>query len=110
MADPVTGTQGKGHRLMDVDLAEDLFSNRDGTTIGEWTKVTEQREDSGRWMEYFTLILKHEDGTFWGISFARGLTESQESEYPWRPGYGEERGPVELSQVSPRQVVSTIYE
>lgn len=72
---------------------------------GPWTKVTEQREGSSRWYEQKTLVIRHEDGTYWGLPYEQGLTEVQETEWPWNQA-GKE---LKLDRLYSRELVETKY-
>lgn len=50
---------------------------------GPWTYVAEQDEGSSRWRSHHTLVVRHEDGSYWGLHYAMGLTEYQDHELPW---------------------------
>lgn len=85
--------------------ADDLANNHDGTMIGAWCREADIRVDSGRWMEHRTLVLRHDDGTVWGLDYSRGLTENQEHEYPWRDA----DGPLPLARLWRTEEITVRY-
>lgn len=44
-------------------------------------EVDSESNGSGRWMEYVDSTVRHEDGSFYRISWQRGLTENQQDEF-----------------------------
>jgi hypothetical protein len=82
-------------RTIDPADAEDLAYASDGAMAGVWCRETDLRGDSGRWMEHHTLVLRHDDGTVWGLDYAQGLTEYQDSDLPWRDA----AGPIKLRRL-----------
>ena len=103
---------GKTTWTISTDLVEDLFNNdADGFTIPgyAWTRVTSVEGDDHRWEREHTLVLKHDDGTFWGIDYRTGLTEMQENSYPWRPSYGDRPETLELRRMEPETVTTVRY-
>lgn len=75
-------------RTITPEDAEDLADTSDGNMAGEWCREADVLVDTGRWREERTLVLRHDDGTVWGLDYARGLTENQDSSYPWRDADG----------------------
>lgn len=75
-------------RTITPEDAEDLAFADNGDMAGEWCREADVLVDTSRWMERRTLVLRHDDGTVWGIDYARGLTENQDSSYPWRDAAG----------------------
>lgn len=72
-------------RTIGPDLVEDhLIYAADGAMAGDWCREADLHVDSRRWQEYRTLVLRHDDGTVWGLHYTRGLTEAQDSDHPWR--------------------------
>lgn len=82
-------------RTIDPAEAEDLFCKRDGQDVGAWCREADLYDDKSRWLEHRTLVLRHDDDTVWGLPYSRGLTECQESEFPWRDA----DGPLPLVQL-----------
>lgn len=74
----------------------------------DFTYVTTIRGSQRRWMQQITIVVSDKDGAFWGLTYDKGLTENQDSEYPWRPYSG--RKDVELTRLYPHQVTTTVYK
>ena len=91
---------------IDPEIAEELHESSNGESVDRWTRVGDIRNSSSRWMERRTLVIKDGDGQFWGLGYEVGLTEEQESEYPWR-GTGDE--PLALIRLYPHTVAKTVY-
>lgn len=91
-----------------AEVAAELYEATDGMRVGEWTRVADQRVGSGRWTEQHWLVLTRGDG-FFGLSFARGLTESQENELPWAPSWGTTPTEVILTPLVAVPVTTTKY-
>lgn len=90
--------------------AEELFESSDGERVGEWTRITDQTGDSGRWHEHHKLVITNGGGIF-GIEFSFGLTESQEHELPWEKSMwsSEEPSLIELVPLVPVEITTTEY-
>jgi hypothetical protein len=63
--------------------AEMLAHTSPEMSSGPWTYVAQQEGGSTRWTQWHTLVVRHEDGTLWGLDYETGLTEYQELNYPW---------------------------
>jgi len=46
-----------------------------------YSEVHSESNGSGRWTEYVDSVVRHDDGSFYRISWQRGLTENQEDEF-----------------------------
>lgn len=92
-------------RLIDPDDAEILHMLDDGTPEGPWTKAAEQHVSEHRWYDRYWLVLRHEDGTHWGLKYDVGKTENQETEWPWEVT----EDPLELTRLYPREVIRIEY-
>lgn len=77
------------------------------TTIEGWRYAGRQPIRTARWHKYYYLVLQHEDGTFWGISYAIGLTEYQNHILPWNEDEDQE---LKLIRMYPRQIVETVFD
>lgn len=67
-------------------VVEEMFWLNDGEWNADntWTRVCDEAGDCGDWYQVMTLVLhRPADNTFWGVSWDRGLTESQDSYHPW---------------------------
>lgn len=69
-----------------------------------WTFVADQHIRTSRWHERYYMVLRNEAGELWGVEYAEGLTESQESEYPW-----EDENLVPAVRLHPHEVTTTEY-
>jgi hypothetical protein len=65
-------------------LAEELYEIADDDQAGDWTRVRDDEGDSGRWERHHTLVIRHKTGQHYGIQYSVGLTESQDSTFPWK--------------------------
>lgn len=97
---------------LSAETAAALFEEHYGaepTEIDGWRFVAIQEGDSGRWTQHHTMILRHANGLF-GLDYEVGLTENQDSEYPWREGYSPNSGkPMPIYPVYPEEVTVTVY-
>jgi hypothetical protein len=89
-----------------VEHATALHEGTDGTTAGPWTRVGEYHYDTGRWTERWWLVVADPDGALWGARYEIGLTECQESAYPW---YGDRAHPAPLTRLYAHEVVRVEY-
>lgn len=74
-------------RTIAAGIAEELSYLKNGESAGDWCREADIPAGTGRWLEQRILVLRHDDGTLWGLDYARGLTEEQESELPWRDAH-----------------------
>lgn len=65
-------------------VAEELYEVSDGWAVGDWIRVADIEGDDGRWERHHTLVIQHLDGRRYGIEYSVGLTENQDSTYPWK--------------------------
>lgn len=74
--------------------AEELYADgegEDGDTVDGWTLVggaQDHKERQSRWHQRYWLIVRDHEDACWGLSYGLGLTEMQEDDFPWDPGYG----------------------
>lgn len=101
----MTPTTDQTYTISPDDAAGLAYAN-DGAMAGDWCREADYQADTGRWLEYRTLVLRHDDGTVWGLDYARGLTEEQEGEYPWR----DEDGPLPLRRLHRHETITVQYE
>lgn len=92
-------------RTIDPEDLDDLFCNEYFVQIGPWMMVAQQLVSDHRWYERYWLVLRHEDGTSWGVKYNEGKSELQENELPWR---GTEE-PIRLTRLYPHDVTITKY-
>lgn len=80
--------------LSKYDDEGDFFDDEGFTPV-----TSEEIEDQGRWVTYYSQVFKYKDGTFWQARWDRGSTEYQETD-------------LELSvvQVEPYEVTVTKYK
>ena len=94
-----------------ADQADDLLDvsgGKPGETVDQLTYVTTIKGDQRRWMQGITIVVSDPDGAHWGLSYDHGLTENQDSEYPWR-GYSGERKDVELTRMYAHTITKAVY-
>jgi len=102
---PITG------RKIPAEIAAELYELEDGEytgdekTHGEWKRLADQLDRTRRWVEHRLLIVTNGGGTF-GIAYAVGLTEAQETEWPWEQDGVDE---LELIPLVGVPVTSTKY-
>lgn len=99
-------------RLIEAGEARDLYQQDVPHTVGEWTYVTKQHERTSRWHECYWMVLRHDDGTFWGVPYREGLTESQESVLPWDDYHfymQKPRGSIIMQRLHPREIIQIEY-
>lgn len=65
-------TENKNTQVTYGDLSYDAIYDN---------SVDENTYGSGRWQEYVTTVVYHE-GKYYNVNWSRGLTESQENDYP----------------------------
>ncbi|MFZ0790441.1 MAG: hypothetical protein WAM94_12570 [Chromatiaceae bacterium] len=95
-------------RTITAATADALFNQDDGITFDGWTRVCVQDMSVGRWRVHRVLVLCHQDsGEHWGIDYADGLTEMQDSERPWE-GVTDDFA-ITLTRLYPRTVTRTVY-
>jgi hypothetical protein len=87
--------------------AETLAFANPTVASGPWTYVAEQDNGSGRWSSHHTLVVKHDEGSYWGLDYEMGLTEYQEHEFPWERVGDDEQLP--MVRLFPREVTTTEY-
>lgn len=87
--------------------AEMLAHTSPDMSSGPWTYVAEQEEGSSWWSSHHTLVVRHEDGSYWGLHYEMGLTEYQEHEYPWEGVDEDEQVP--LTRLFPREFTTVEY-
>lgn len=92
-------------RTIDPDDAMQLECADDGSPVGEWTKSADQHKSEHRWYDRFWLVLRHKDGTYWGLTYDIGKTEMQDHALPWE----KTDSPLELTRLYPHEVTSVEY-
>lgn len=69
---------------------------------GNWLFVAKQHTRTARWEEVYWLVVKSVgSGRTYGLEFREGLTEEQESTYPWE----RRTEPLPLVRLYPHEVV-----
>jgi hypothetical protein len=94
------------HTISSYD-AEMLANTNPQMSSGNWTYVTTQDLGSRRWHSDHMLVVRHDDGSFWGLTYSVGLTEYQEHDYPW--GDGDADAQIELTRLFPREYTAVEY-
>lgn len=87
-----------------ADLIATLYDSRNDDVIDDWTRVTTQHMETGRWHDHHLLIVRDPAGQHWATDYSLGLTEEQEHQFPWR-----DDDPVTLVQVHPHAVTTIEY-
>lgn len=93
-------------RTISAHDAEMLAFTSPQMSSGPWTYVAEQDSGSSRWASHHRLVVRHDDGSFWGLSYSLGLTEMQDHTLPWEDAEDDEQ--LRLTQVFPH--TKTIVE
>lgn len=99
-------------RTITADQADeilDLSYGAPGEKADDLTYVTTMEGDQRRWMQGITIVMSDPDGAFWGLDYDRGLTENQDSHYPWQGSWGGERKDVELTRLYPHTITTVEY-
>lgn len=91
---------------IDPQHAADLFDSSDGETEGPWTRKGIQHRSTSRWEEHLWLVVADEQGALWGVPYSQGLTEVQETEWPWETESDE---PLPLVRLYAHEVTTTVY-
>lgn len=92
---------------IDAATAESLAEDDDGYTENGWTRMTVLDGDARRWQQNHTLVLRNNDGEFWGLAYATGLTEYQDHTYPWRDVPDDKQLP--LTRLYPHTITKVVY-
>jgi hypothetical protein len=91
-------------------VAEELYEVGDADQAGDWTRVTDVEGDSGRWEQHHTLVIRHKDGQHYGIRYSIGLTEYQDSTFPWKgDGWNPAPESVPVFRLYPHEVTRIEY-
>jgi hypothetical protein len=98
--------------------AEELYADgegQDGDTIDGWTLVGGAQDHKGRqsrWHQRYWLIVRDHEDACWGLGYGIGLTEMQENDFPWDPGYGaaDPNKMLPLTRLYPHSVTTTVYK
>jgi hypothetical protein len=93
-------------KTIDPQHAADLFDSSDGEIAGPWTRKGIQHRRTSRWEEHYWLVVADEDGATWGLPYSQGLTEIQETEWPWEKN---DDDPLPLVRLFPCEVVKVEY-
>lgn len=97
-------------KTITADQADEILEASWGTPGDEatdgFTFVATMKGDQRRWLQAVTIVVSDSEGAFWGLDYDRGLTENQDSTYPWR-SFG--RRDVELTRLYPHTVTKTVY-
>ena len=74
----------KTTRTIERGQLEELAFSRQGTWVGNWVLIDRaQLGEEHRWYHEATMVLQHRDFTYWGVDYERGLSEIQETTWPW---------------------------
>lgn len=95
-------------KTIDPDAAAELFELEDDDSrgYGGFFRVASQHVRTARWEEIYYLVLSEaETGDVYGLEYRQGLTESQETEYPWE----ESEAPLSLVRLYPHEVTTVEY-
>lgn len=89
------------------DEAEELHEVAEpGHRAGLWEFLAKQQISTGRWNAAYWLVVKSlHSGRIWGLRFEEGLTENQDSTYPWEDA----TGPLTLHRLYPDTVTTVVY-
>jgi hypothetical protein len=89
-----------------VKINRDLFKqlNWKGDADGPWVVVSSEIVDTWRWGNVKEVVLRHNDGTHWSQTYQVGTPDKY---YNSLDDEGEE---IELVQVWPHQIVTTVYK
>ena len=66
-----------------AEVAAELFEYDDDQEYEGWIRVGVQHIRTSRWEERYWLVVADTDGAQWGVEYGEGLTEYQETIYPW---------------------------
>lgn len=94
------------HSIMACEAAE-LYEMDNGERHNDFTRVDVQLVRTSRWMEHYWLVVTRGEG-FFGVTFALGLTESQENDFPWEDC--DPHAPIELTPLVPVEITRTEYQ
>lgn len=97
-------------RTVTADQADEILEaswGKPGETVDDLTYVATIEGDQRRWMQSITVVVSDSEGAFWGLDYDRGLTENQDSHYPWK-GYGA-RTDVELTRLYAHTITKVVY-
>jgi len=101
-----TRTISKG----DAEFLSCFDSPDERAIAGDWAFEAKSHIRRSRWVDHYWLVLRHSDGTTWGIKYSDGLTEYQENDYPWDSHYeGSPDDLLELVRLYPYEVTTTEY-
>ncbi len=89
--------------------AAELYEIGDGESVNGWVRIADEDLGESRWHHNYWLVVQREEdkdaGVFYGISYAHGLTEYQDHEYPWENGYVS----LPLVRLYRHSIVQTVY-
>jgi hypothetical protein len=92
---------------LSTDIAQTVMY---GGEYEGWKFVAEEEGDEGRWMRHMTTVLKDPGGAYWAFDWERGLTEYQETEYPWTTWAGTPITEIGVYRVRPHDQIVTTWE
>lgn len=95
-------------KTITADDADVLFNSVNGTEHNGWTRVDEQHRRTSRWENHYWLVLRDSDDLLWGLPYTEGLTEVQETVWPWDEP-GDPDRPLELTRLYPHPVTTIEY-
>ena len=95
-------------KTISPEAAEYLYDleDDDGRGTGGYFRVTAQHVRTARWEEVFWLVVADaETGDTYGLEYREGLTEEQETTFPWETT----DQPLPLVRLYPREVTTVVY-
>lgn len=94
-----------------ADVAESLYDYSEGDILDGFRYVGDQDEGNGRWEAHHLMVLQHlESGNFYAIEYSIGLTENQDSTFPWRPDWKARPETVTAFRVYQKMVTTMEYK
>jgi hypothetical protein len=96
-------------KTIDPQHACDLFADgcaEPGHTAGPWMFVGTQHVRTARWEEVYWMVVREQNTSdLYGVEYREGLTENQETEYPWE----ESEAPLSLVRLYSHEVTTFEY-
>ena len=98
--------------ILIADQADELWQAEKHAEVPDWSFVTIEEGDEGRWRRHNTMVLQYKDGTYWGLDFQVGLTENCDDSLPWRADYSGKplpADPMPVKRVWPVEIAVTTW-
>lgn len=97
-------------KTIDPQHAYDLFADgcaEPGHTAGPWMFVGTQHVRTARWEEVYWMVVREQNTSdLYGVEYREGLTENQETGYPWDD---DDAKPLPLVPVTVHEVRTVEY-